>query len=166
MFATLQNKAANTQITAGRPSGHVSLDCVEDTVNQSSKLTPVVFSRSRENHFYMKWLGVQKLETTHLMRNQGNEDRSADGDQQALYTEHELLWRSTIFGFGIRVSYRPSIRRILPAISTYPVVESILEFDQIIQHSSLSEIQRLLHTKLHPFTTDASGRSLIHVSYT
>jgi len=165
MSATLHAKTSNSIVTVKNSADHASLDWVKDTVNHSNKLTPVFFSRSKANHFYLKWLGVQKLETAHLMRDQGNEDRSADGGEQALYTEHEILWRSTIFGFGIRVSYRPSIRHILPAISTYPVVESILEFDPIIQHSTLSEIHRLLHTKLHPFTTDASGRSLIHVSY-
>lgn len=91
--------------------------------------------------------------------------RCKDGDEMIVSEAYEttLLW--SILGQGLTWIQRRSFGRIVPSLSTFPVVNHFPEeIYSLFYKGETQDFQNLLHRGvIHPFSRDCTGRSLLHV---
>ena len=78
--------------------------------------------------------------------------------------ENFLTW--TWLGYGVMWTRSRSYSKLLPSLSVFPVVRTFSrEVYDTLKYCDMRSFQQLISCgKVHPFTRDKRGRSLLHVS--
>lgn len=78
----------------------------------------------------------------------------------------EVFVESQLLGYGYHWRQESRHKSILPSLRSYPVVDNIRKYSDLVCYGSVGEIQRAFTAGLlHPFTRDQDGNTLLHVSF-
>lgn len=78
---------------------------------------------------------------------------------------YELLLTWSLLRYGISWSRQYAYRGLAISLNCYPVVQDLWDHDDLIRNEPLEQIQQMFSSgRLHPFTRDVFGKSLLHVS--
>jgi hypothetical protein len=91
-------------------------------------------------------------------------DSSHHTANKVISETYETSW--TVLGYGFHWSSQQyPYGSILPSLRVFPIVEDITKYEDLIFKGTLQEVQQAFTSGIvHPFTTSATGCTLLHVS--